>query len=148
MRRPLQADPNDFADLPRVYEACPDYFERCLGGPAGPAEAQSSFAHLPPGRSFDDKFVFGILDGSRVTGFIVATDGHVRDPRVLKATHREFGVAALKAASQWKFRPGFKAGRRVNTRMEVPVIFDLQDAASVPPACPDGKHAPPPSDSA
>ncbi len=56
------------AALQSVYEACPDYFERCLGGPAGPAEAQSSFANLPPGRFYDDKFVFGILDDDRMIG--------------------------------------------------------------------------------
>lgn len=47
--RLLQANQEDLDALQAVYEACPDYFERCLGGAAGPAEAQSSFSNLPPG---------------------------------------------------------------------------------------------------
>jgi len=68
MLRLLQANQEDLDALQAVFEVCPDYFERCLGGPAGPAEAQSSFANLPPGRSYDDKFVFGILAGERMIG--------------------------------------------------------------------------------
>ncbi len=87
------------------------------------------------------------VSGSAEIGFIVDTDGNVRDPFVRRATHEEFGVAAVKAVSRWKFRPAFKAGHPVNTRMSVPVIFNIQD--SVPPV-PDkaaGKSRPPPSGS-
>jgi hypothetical protein len=30
--------------------------------------------------------------------------------------------------SRWKFRAGIKAGRKVNTRMRVPIVFKILDA--------------------
>ena len=115
-------------------------------------EALSGIDQLPVARfQCRPVYPFGLqrqgVSGSAVIGFIVDTDGNVRDPRVLKATHREFGVAALKAVSQWKFRPGSKSGHRVKTRMAVPVIFELQDPAPVTLTSRDGKSPRSPSDS-
>jgi len=31
------------------------------------------------------------------------------------------------AIQKWKFRPGKKGGKAVNTRMSVPLIFNLKD---------------------
>jgi RimJ/RimL family protein N-acetyltransferase len=103
MLRLLQANKEDLDALQAAFEACPDYFERCLGGPAGPAEAQSSFASLPPGRSYDDKFVFGILDGDRMIGCAEIFRDHP-DPGTAYLTllllapefrNRGFGLTAL-----------------------------------------------------
>ncbi len=75
------------------------------------------------------------ITGSAVIAFIVDTNGDVRDPWVVQATHEEFGLAARQAVSKWKFRPGQKGGRNVNVRMKVPVAFDIQDSTRpAPPA--------------
>jgi periplasmic protein TonB len=57
--------------------------------------------------------------------FIVDSDGHVVNPVVIDSTHSGFNDAAMQGVSKWKFRAGMKGGRRVNTRMEVPILFKV-----------------------
>jgi len=33
----------------------------------------------------------------------------------------------MAGVSRWRFRPGMRGGRRVNTRMSVPIIFRVSD---------------------
>lgn len=65
--------------------------------------------------------------GTVVVEFIVDVSGVVREPFVRESTHRGFDDAAVTGVSRWKFRPGFKAGSKVNTRMRVPIIFKITD---------------------
>lgn len=67
------------------------------------------------------------VDGHAVIDFIVDVQGDVRNARVMRATHPEFGDAALDAVVQWKFKPGVLEGRVVNTHMQVPVVFTLNE---------------------
>ena len=56
----------------------------------------------------------------RVTvGFICDSDGNVSEPYVMNSSHREFDFPAIQAVSKWKFKPGRRGGRNVNTRMSV-----------------------------
>ncbi|MBI5772100.1 MAG: TonB family protein [Verrucomicrobia bacterium] len=57
--------------------------------------------------------------------FIVDTEGKVLNPVVIESTHPGFDEAAALGVSKWKFRAGWKNGRKVNTRMQVPIIFKL-----------------------
>jgi protein TonB len=57
--------------------------------------------------------------------FIVTSDGHVQYATVVSATHAGFERAAVDGVSKWRFRPGIKAGRKVNTRMRVPLVFKV-----------------------
>jgi outer membrane biosynthesis protein TonB len=41
-------------------------------------------------------------------------------------------AAALEAVKKWQFAPGEKDGRKVNTRMRVPIVFTLAESASGP----------------
>jgi protein TonB len=66
------------------------------------------------------------LMGEVNIGFIVDTSGNVRDPYVISATHLEFEVAALQAIKKWKFSPGRKNGRNVNTRMSEDIAFAIE----------------------
>lgn len=59
--------------------------------------------------------------------FIVDTEGRVVNPVVISTTQPGFEDAALAGVSKWKFRPGWKAGRKVNTRMGVPMVFTFED---------------------
>lgn len=63
-----------------------------------------------------------------VVEFIVDSNGDVALPAVVSSTHRGFEEAALAGVSKWKFRPGIKSGRRVNTRVRVPINFILTDS--------------------
>ena len=66
------------------------------------------------------------LKGEVNIRFIVDTNGDVLDPYVISASHSEFEIAALQAISKWKFRPGRRNGRSVNTRMTEDIAFELE----------------------
>lgn len=67
------------------------------------------------------------IEGQVLVGFIVDSRGTVREAYSIRSTHREFESAAVQAVSKWRFRPGKKGGRAVNTRMQVPIVFSITD---------------------
>ena len=67
------------------------------------------------------------VTGEVVVDFIVTDTGDVRNSYAARSTAREFESAAIQAVSKWKFRPGKRRGRAVNTHMQVPVGFTLTD---------------------
>lgn len=67
------------------------------------------------------------ISGEVLVEFIVDTNGDVRNPFAVRSTQREFEQSAVQAVSKWKFRPGRKGGHAVNTRMQVPIVFSLND---------------------
>ena len=58
--------------------------------------------------------------------FIVDVNGDVLAPYATASTRREFEAPAVLAVSKWKFKPGWKSGRAVNTRMSVPLVFRIE----------------------
>ena len=58
-----------------------------------------------------------------VLRFVVNMDGKVSDVYVAGSSFPGLDRVAVAAVEQWKFRPGKKAGRYVNTRVELPIIF-------------------------
>jgi protein TonB len=64
-------------------------------------------------------------EGTVTLGFIVDSTGAVRDAYVVDSTHREFEQPALAAIQKWRFRPGKKSGRAVNTKMQQPIVFTI-----------------------
>jgi periplasmic protein TonB len=83
----------------------------------------------PKGRRTNPLFPFELkkngIDGNVVVRFVVDTEGKVRDIEVVQANHPDFADAAVTAVAQWKFIPGMKDGRAVNTRMRIPIGFHL-----------------------
>ena len=65
--------------------------------------------------------------GSVTVGFIVDSTGAVRDAYVVDSTQREFEQSALQAIQKWRFRPGKKGGRAVNTKMQQPILFSISN---------------------
>ncbi len=65
------------------------------------------------------------IDGRVRAGFIVDSQGNVILPYVVSSTNRGFERAAIEAVKKWKFRPGMKNGRKVNTRVEQPIDFKM-----------------------
>lgn len=59
--------------------------------------------------------------------FIVDTEGRVLNPVVVATTFPGFEEAAATGVSRWRFRAGMRGGRRVNTRMSVPIIFRIKE---------------------
>ena len=69
------------------------------------------------------------INGEVLVGFICDSNGEVRDPYIIRSSNREFEASALMAIQKWKSRPGKKGGKPVNTRMSLPLVFNLKDNA-------------------
>jgi periplasmic protein TonB len=67
------------------------------------------------------------IAGDVVVEFIVDTNGDVQDAHAIRSSQREFEAAAVSAVSKWKFKAGRKGGRDVPTRMQVPIVFTLNE---------------------
>lgn len=87
----------------------------------------------PPTPRFQAKPVYPFemrragITGQVIVGFIVDSSGNVREAYSIRSTHREFEQAAVQAVSKWRFRPGQKGGRAVNTKMQVPIVFNITE---------------------
>lgn len=62
-----------------------------------------------------------------LVGFIVNVNGDTQDVYAIKSTQREFEAPAIQAVQKWKFRPGKRQGKAVNTRMQVPIVFSITE---------------------
>lgn len=67
------------------------------------------------------------VNGEVTVAFIVGSSGDVVEAYAVKSTQREFEVPAVQAVMKWKFRPGRKGGRAVNTKMSIPIVFNIGD---------------------
>jgi periplasmic protein TonB len=70
------------------------------------------------------------VDGTVTVEFIVDTQGRVLNAFAYESSHRGFEDAAVAGVKKWRFRPGVRLGRKVNTRMRVPIVFTYTDKAS------------------
>jgi periplasmic protein TonB len=68
------------------------------------------------------------VEGSCTLEFIVDSNGNVSQARVVKATHREFENPAMQAVLKWRFKPGKKGGRSVNTRVQIALEFKINNS--------------------
>lgn len=63
--------PDDALILQRLFEKCGDYFLIVDGEGPSPEAAEEEFVAGPPGRTLDDKFIFGIFDEKmNLTGYL------------------------------------------------------------------------------
>lgn len=67
------------------------------------------------------------ITGAAVVEFVVDSHGNVQQVKVVKATQPEFGYAAAASIKNWKFKPGLVDGVPVNTRMQMPFVFALDN---------------------
>jgi TonB family protein len=70
-------------------------------------------------RAFEGKGV----KGSATVEFIVDREGRACLPRVIEASHPEFGWAAMTALNQWVFDPLTRGGQPTEARVRVPFGF-------------------------
>jgi GNAT superfamily N-acetyltransferase len=65
------------AELQAFLERCGEDVALLLGKPPGPDVAERLLNELPPGRTFEDKFVVGVFDGrERMVGILVVVRDH------------------------------------------------------------------------
>lgn len=74
--------------------------------PTFPAELRSTFA-----------------DADVMLEFIINSKGEVLMPRAISSPHRRFEEAACSGVLKWKFKPGQRGGRPVNTRTQITIKF-------------------------
>jgi protein TonB len=67
------------------------------------------------------------ISGDVLVDFIVDTNGDVKNAYAVKSSQHEFEASAVAAVNKWKFSPGRKGGRAVNTHMQVPIVFTLNE---------------------
>lgn len=66
------------------------------------------------------------MPGTVELSAVIETDGTVSSIEVLQATHPLFAQSAVRAVSQWVYRPGRVGDRLARVRMTVSVRFDLR----------------------
>jgi TonB family protein len=74
--------------------------------------------------------------GQAVVSFVVNPAGEVSDVQAASSTQPDFATAAVAAVQQWQFKPGQKAGQPVNARMQIPIVFTLNNDDELEPAAP------------
>jgi protein TonB len=67
------------------------------------------------------------ISGEVTAQFIVDSNGSVVQVQIIKTSQHEFEDPVTRALYKWKFRPGKKGGRAVNTKMEQTFPFVLKD---------------------
>ena len=64
--------------------------------------------------------------GRVVVLFIVDESGTVRLPRIENSSDYAFDKPALDAIKKWRFTPGIKDGKKVKTKMRLPISFSVR----------------------
>ena len=72
------------------------------------------------------------ITGKVIVDFVIDSNGDVQKANAVRSSQREFESAAVEAVTKWKFAPGQKGGVAVDTHLQVPIVFSLNDAP--PPA--------------
>jgi TonB family protein len=63
--------------------------------------------------------------GGAIMELIIGADGNIKDARVMRASHPEFGQAALEAIHRWIFVPALKDGQPVESRWRMAMVFSI-----------------------
>lgn len=71
------------------------------------------------------------IEGYAIVDFDVDPNGQTTNAKVLEATDRAFGLAALAALAEWKFKPAQENGLPVKAKITVPFEFSLNDDDAV-----------------
>ena len=69
----------------------------------------------------------GGVRGEVLLAFVVDREGVVRNPVVVRSNNPAFDQPAIEALLKWKFEPALVDGQAVNTRMSVPMVFNVND---------------------
>lgn len=100
-------------------------------GPTGPAVWEPGELDRLPKPVFQPRPIYPEMmrqegvGGQTIVDFVVDRTGNVRDAYEVSATERDFGAAAVRAVSKWRFKPGLKAGHAVAVHMRLPVNFSV-----------------------
>ena len=125
--RLLSGEPAEMAALQCVLEAAPSYYQAVTGAPPRGALAQSTFTALPPDKSYDDKFVWGLYAAEAMIGCADVIRGYpTRDKAVIgllllaeqwqrRGLGRAFAALVEQAIGAWKEVEILRVGVAVST---------------------------------
>lgn len=85
-------------------------------------------ALFQPAPNFPMELKNDYLESFVTLEFIINTKGEVLAPRAIASQHRRFEEAAIIGVLKWKFKPGYKGGRPVNTRTQITIMFKVTAA--------------------
>lgn len=83
---------------------------------------------------YPEKMAAAGIAGNVTVQMVIDAKGNVVSAKVLKSSRSEFDEPAITAVAQWKFDPGQRNGRNVNTRATQLIKFDPKDGVSMPSA--------------
>lgn len=94
----------NITEVQRVLEEAPTYSLNISGSLPSPGEAKEMFSEIPNGRSFDDKFIFGIYLDNKMIGCMALLRGYPNETTVMlgllllseKYQRKGFGTQAHK----------------------------------------------------
>jgi GNAT superfamily N-acetyltransferase len=109
--RLLHGEPAEMAALQCVLEAAPAYYQSVTGAPPRGALAQSMFTALPPDKTYDDKFVWGLYAGDAMIGCVDVIRGYPVPDKAL--------IGLLLLAEPWQRRG---LGRAFATLLEQAIV--------------------------
>jgi TonB family protein len=74
-----------------------------------------------------------VLRGDEISGeaeieFVIDRNGRTLFPRIVSATHEDFGWAAATAVLNWRYKSPLKAGVKVDTRITEKIVYDIKKA--------------------
>jgi TonB family protein len=93
-----------------------------IGAPQGLDEKLTPILRVPPVYPAALKAAGG-PKGEAEIEFVIARDGRARLPKIVSASHEEFGWAAATAVAQWVFKAPQREGRPVDVRVSIPISF-------------------------
>ncbi|MBC7369797.1 MAG: TonB family protein [Undibacterium sp.] len=93
-----------------------------IGAPKGLDEKLTPIFRVPPVYPAALKAAGG-PKGEAVIEFVIARDGRARLPKIVSASHEEFGWAAATAVAQWVFKAPMREGQAVDVKVSIPVGF-------------------------
>ena len=72
------------------------------------------------------------VGGQVLVDFVVDSQGNVQNAYAASSSQKEFEQPAVDAISQWQFSPGRKADIPVDTHMQIPVVFSVDNSPTSP----------------
>ena len=91
--------------------------------PNGPGGVVAPRVIYPPDPTYDEASRKAKIEGKVRVRIVVAPDGQVKHPQVLKSLSEALDKRAIEAVSRWKFEPATKDGQPVAVMMDVELSF-------------------------
>ena len=112
-------------------------FQICELMPEYPGGEEKLYKFIQSHLIYPDSAFHNKVEGRVMISFIVNTDGHLSDIKILKGVSPDINKEALRLIGLLdKFKPGMQQGKPVAVYFVIPIMFTLTDPASSRPHTP------------